>query len=154
MQNRTQDTKLLKLSYEELIVTKVGITAVWAKRLKWIWTVILTEGSSSCFSPPLVPPFRDEIALWRQYWRFFSFSFSIFEIGSANSFSLQCPEKGKMHHPYIITQQFYLMWESLSCINIPVILLKEQKKCWWRSSDLKIIIKKTSEEEGLITCTR
>ena len=137
--NAKQDTKLLKLSYEELIVTKVGITAVWAKRLKWIWTVILMEGSSSCFSPPLVPPSRDGIALWRQCWRFFSFSFSIFEIESANSFSLQCPEtRNNEDYPGIIlTWHFYLVWESLSCINIPVILLKEQKKCWRRSSDLK-----------------
>ena len=90
--NAKQDTKLLKLSYEELIVTTVKITAVWAKRLKWIWTVIWKEGSSSCFSPPLAPPSHDGIALWRQYWRFFSFSFSICEIELANSFSLQCPK--------------------------------------------------------------
>ena len=40
-----------------------------------------------------------------------------------------------------MTRRFYLVWESLSCINIPVVLLKEQKKCWWRVSNLKIIIK-------------
>ena len=65
--NAKQDTKLIKLSYEELIVTKVGITAVWAKRLKWIRAVfIFEEESSSCFFPLLVPPFRDGIALWQQ----------------------------------------------------------------------------------------
>ena len=56
-------------------------------------------------------------------------------------------KKNVLNPDIMLTWHFYLVWESLSCINIPVILLKEQKKCWRRGSDLKIIIKKTSDED-------